>query len=102
MSQDREVWTYVGHKDGKYAGAISGFLEHNPARRNAKREAQWKKEIAKFCGEFIADGFEITKCYSREEYDALITPMGMWQGKKESKKADGAQLPLALVSEEAA
>lgn len=97
MTDEREVWTYVGHKDGKFAGAISGRLEHNPALRNAKREAKWQKEIAEFCGDFIVKGFEITKVYSAEEYRAFIHGMPMWtpadQNRKKAK-ADRAQLSL--------
>ena len=77
---EREVWVYVAHKDGKYAGAISGTLDvalqHKPTKAEARK---WKKEVAKFCGDFIADGFTITPTYSAEECEALTKGMPMWK-----------------------
>ena len=77
---EREVWTYVAHKDGMFAGAISGTLDVAMDRKPTKREAaQWKKEVAKFCGGFIANGFTITPTYSAEEATALTKDMPMWK-----------------------
>lgn len=81
MSADRQVWTYVATKDGKFAGAISGRL---PGVTDPKKVKAWKKDIAEFCGGFIADGFDITKVYSSEEYTALITGMPIWERPKPS------------------
>jgi hypothetical protein len=76
---EREVWTYVAHKDGMFAGAISGSLD-TPERKATPAEAKkWKKEIAKFCGDFIADGFLITPTYSMAEADTLMKGMPIWK-----------------------
>lgn len=84
---DRTPWAYVSTKDGQFAGAIS--LDNGTT--DAKQKAQWRKEVAKFCGDHIADGFTITAVYDRAEYLALIDGMPMWQPKP---KVDKAPLPL--------
>lgn len=79
---EREVWGYVAHRDGKFAGVISGTYDTPGMPATPAQKAKWKKEIAEFCGDFIADGFEITKVYSREEYKALVEPMPIWMRPK--------------------
>lgn len=69
---DTDTWAWVAHKDGKWAGCIS--------------PACGRKDVAKFCGGFIADGFTITAVNSREEYEALTKPMGVWHPEPKSKK----------------
>ena len=74
------VWAYVAHKDGYWAGACSGTHLS-------------KKEIAKFTGDFIADGFSITPCSNREEYDRLIESMPDWSQSPEYKAKHGEKQP---------
>ena len=91
-----DVWSYVAHKDGLFAGAISGTLDHcYPNGKTPAGEAKkWKKEIAKFCGDFIADGFTITPTYSQEENSALIDSLGVWRSKKKGPDPDDVQQDL--------
>jgi hypothetical protein len=49
---------FVFHKDGKFGGVISAECS--------------KKEVAKFCGDFIADGWKMETVKDRETYLALI------------------------------
>lgn len=84
MTDEREVWAYVAHKGGKFAGVIAGTLDL-PGRAKpvtVKEAHAWKKEIAKFCGDFVADGFDITRVYDRAEYECLTKPMGVWESTK--------------------
>src|SRR5262245_48180857 len=85
-----DVWSYVAHKDGLFAGAISGTLDHcYPNGKTPKKEAaKWKREIAKFTGQFIADGFTITPTYSQEENAALLDSLGIWKSEKEAGPKD--------------
>lgn len=88
----RTPWAYVSTKDGQFAGAIS--LDNGAT--DAKQKAQWRKEVAKFCGEHIVDGFTITAVYDRAESAAMIDGMPMWQPKP---KADKTALPLFEATE---
>lgn len=58
------AWAYVAHKDGMWCGVASADLP--------------KRELAKFLGDFAADGFLITTVENREEYDRLIKGMKPW------------------------
>lgn len=86
MSDTKEVWAYVAHKEGKFVGAIS-------------TEAG-QKEVGKFCGGFIASGFTITPTYNRDEYLALIEPMGIWEPEKKRKAKSDSQDELDLEGED--
>jgi hypothetical protein len=79
VTQEREVWAYVAHRDGKWVGVIAGSLD-----LSGKEAEKWTREIAKFCGNEIASGGEITRVYSREEYEALVKGMEPWQRPKKA------------------
>jgi hypothetical protein len=65
-----ETWGYMSkefgiaflfHKDGKFGGVISAKCK--------------KKEVAKFCGGFIADGATMVTVKDRAEYNALLASL---------------------------
>ena len=58
MANERPVWAYVAHKPGHFGGVISPECG--------------KKSVAKFCGDFAADGYSITPVYDREQYSAML------------------------------
>lgn len=62
-----DVYVYVSHKNGRFAGAMAGC---STMPENMRKE--WRREVVAFCGEHIAEGFEITKTYSRNEYETLL------------------------------
>lgn len=66
-----EPWAYIAHKDGKWAGVAAANLP--------------RKDLSKFLGGFAAEGFAITTVYSRDEYNAVLKPMGMWRRPKPAK-----------------
>lgn len=74
-----EPFVYVSTKDGMFAGAVSASCGV------PSKEKSWKKEVAKFCGDHIVEGFSITTVYSREEYEALIKGMSIWQSEAAKK-----------------
>jgi hypothetical protein len=55
---DPTPFGYVIHKDGKFGGVISSSCS--------------RKDIAKFCGDAIADGYTVTKVSDRAAYLALL------------------------------
>lgn len=65
---DREPWAHVAFKGSMFGGVIS----HDSGMTGQKEQKSWKRQVAKFCGGFIADGYEIKTVYSREEYVALL------------------------------
>lgn len=90
---EKEAWAHVATRDGQFAGVIAATLDEYGPRSSDAENKRWKREIAKFCGDYIADGFTITTVYSREEYLALIDGMPMWQrptkaGKKSTPADD--------------
>ncbi len=85
MSDTRIPWAHVGHKDGYFGGVISADLSHHSMALPAKEHKNWKREIAKFCGDFIADGYTITTVYSREEYEKLLGTLTHEKPKKKLK-----------------
>lgn len=87
MAEEREVWSYVAHRNGEFAGAIAGSLPECDAKANKR----WRKDIAKFCGDFIANGFEITRVYDRAEYEALTKPMRVLGSQKMKASEDAPQ-----------
>lgn len=72
---------YVAHKDGYWAGVTCP-----------------NEDSGKFLAEFIDDGFSITTCATREEYDTLLGGMQDWHKspdyKAKHKKPETAQLDL--------
>lgn len=60
-----EPFAYICHKDNHWAGVTS--------------PAVGKKDLAKFLGEFAADGFSILTVKTREEYERVIGGMKMWR-----------------------
>ena len=72
------AWAHVAHKDGMFAGVITANLGGRVASPHATATVvvqEWRHEVSKFCGDFIADGFTVTTVYSRDEYNELIEPM---------------------------
>lgn len=72
---------YVAHKNGYWAGVTCP-----------------NEDSGKFLAEFIDDGFSITTCATREEYDTLLGGMQDWHKspdyKAKHKKPETAQLDL--------
>lgn len=76
---DITPWAHVAVKGTHFGGVISADLsDGGKAPVSAKEAKSWKREVAKFCGGFIADGYEIKTVYSRDEYTAILdaTDMG--------------------------
>jgi len=86
------AWCHVGHKDGMFAGVIS----HDSGARDQKAKDKWKREVAKFCGDYIASGIEIKTCNSREEYLAFIAGLREWKEPRElsAKSQQQPSLPF--------
>ncbi|MGE3710986.1 MAG: hypothetical protein AB7G35_15080 [Hyphomicrobiaceae bacterium] len=63
-----EPFGHIAHKDGHFGGVIA----HDCGVNDTKLKKAWKKEVSKFCGDFIADGYTITTFYTRDEYLALL------------------------------
>jgi hypothetical protein len=61
MSADQKPWAFIAHKDGRWAGITSADVP--------------KKDLRKFIGDFVADGFAITTVYNQDEYHATIAKM---------------------------
>jgi hypothetical protein len=59
-----DIFAYVAHKDGKWAGVCSIF---------AGRES-----VKEFLAEFAADGFMLQPVKDREEYNALLDSLKPW------------------------
>lgn len=59
-----EVWSYICHKDGHWAGLVSPEVG--------------KKELARFLGQFAAEGFSISSVASRDEFDAKMATLKPW------------------------
>jgi|GEM_PF-4369621 len=72
---DRIPWAHVAVRDGKFLGVIS----HDSGTASPVNAAEWKMEVAKFCGGCIADGDTITTVYDRAEYLAMIEGMPVWE-----------------------
>ena len=65
------AWAFIAHKDGYWAGVCTATLP--------------KRELKKFIGDFVADGFSITTVDSREQYDATLKTMKFWHDSPEWK-----------------
>ena len=65
------AWAYIAHKDGYWAGVCAGDVP--------------KRILAKFLGDFAADGFSISTVNDRTEYDAMLVPMKFWHESPEWK-----------------
>jgi DNA-binding transcriptional regulator YhcF (GntR family) len=78
----RTPYVHVAHQDGMFVGAISDKIGI-PAK-----EKQWRKSVAEFCGEAIAEGASITTLYSREEYEAFTKDMPMWKDPAERQQQE--------------
>lgn len=88
---DKTPWAHVAVKGTHFGGVISGTLDGDGGPKvSAKEAAKWKLEVAKFCGGFIADGYEIKTVYSRDEYAAILdtTDMGEELKKRKAKATD--------------
>lgn len=64
MTEKRKPWGYVAHKGEYWAGVASAEMP--------------RKDLAKFLGDFAADGFSIKTVFDREEYLATIKSMKHW------------------------
>lgn len=60
-----EPWAYVAHKDGMFAGACAVSVG--------------KRDLKKFIGDFVIDGFTVQPVSNRDEYLSLIKDMPMWK-----------------------
>ncbi len=86
---DRKPWAHIAHRNGVWAGVISASLG---SAFSSKHEASWKKTVAKDCGKWIADGWEIMTVYSRDEYEAALSSMRMFDPKVDRKSDQPALL----------
>lgn len=59
-----DIFAYVAHKDGKWAGVCSIFAG--------------RKSLNDFLAEFAADGFTLQAVKDREEYNALLDSLKPW------------------------
>lgn len=71
QAPEQVPWAYIAHKNGYWAGVASAELG--------------RKELRKFLGDFVVDGFAITTVYSRDEYKRLISGLGFWRDSPEYK-----------------
>lgn len=59
-----DIFAYVAHKDGKWAGVCSIFAG--------------RASLKEFLAEFAGDGFTLQPVSSRAEYDALLNSLKPW------------------------
>jgi hypothetical protein len=86
---DRKAWAHIAHRNGVWVGVISARLPDGVPQAQADK---WKKTVAKDCGGWIADGWEIKTVYSAEEYQTVIDSMRMFDRAKDLPQAQGALL----------
>ena len=89
---EKKPWAHVSTRDGKFAGVIAASLDEHGPPPSAAEQRKWKREVAQFCGDAIANGFTITTVYSRAECTALTAGMPIWKKEPKAKAAD--TLPL--------
>ena len=63
-----EPWAFIAHKDGQWAGVAAANMD--------------RKDLRKFLGDFAAEGFALMTVYNRDEYEAVLKAMDMWQPKR--------------------
>lgn len=68
-----DVWAYVAHKNGYWAGVCS--------------PAVGKRELKEFLAEFAAEGFTLTPVFDRAEYNVLLDTMQEWSHSPEWQHA---------------
>ncbi|MEQ1694391.1 MAG: hypothetical protein ABL901_00990 [Hyphomicrobiaceae bacterium] len=93
MTTDHKPWAHISHKNGMWCGVMAASLDEATCGRavSPKIAAAHKREVAKFCGGYIADGFEIKTVYSREEHTEFMKTFRIWQ---RPAKAEPDQLSL--------
>lgn len=83
---DKVPWAHIAIKGTHFGGVISATLDGDGGPKvSAKEAAKWKREVAKFCGNFIADGYEIKTVYGRDEYKAILDATDMGEEMRKSK-----------------
>lgn len=95
VSSPRTPWAHIAHKNGQWCGLIAA--NHDDGTEpppSAKMVKEWKREVAKFCGEHIAEGFEIKTVYSREEHKAFMATVTVYEAPGMTACDPDAGLPL--------
>ncbi len=71
-TETKTPWAHVAFKGDHFGGVIAADLREGGLDVPEKEVKKWKREVAKFCGDFIADGYEVKTVYSRTEYNAFL------------------------------
>ena len=83
MSEQQKPWAFIAHKDGYWAGVGSATMP--------------KRDLRKFIGDFVTDGFSITTVYSREEYQRTLAGLKFWRDRP-AAVGDRTAAPKSSVS----
>lgn len=59
---ENEVWAYIAHKNGYWAGVAAPDLN----------------DIGRWVGKFIRDGFSVSSVKNRDEYNVMLNELKPW------------------------